>query len=421
MTVAAPSRAAATPAAAGATSGATGSDSTDSTATGFSDLLAALVPGATVAPTTVPGAAGATPDPASVAPSGVCGAGPEVSVSPEDVVVGATDPELVVVGAAGDDAAGSRTGDPAGLEGIVGAPVDETTAADDPAADPTVESALLAQAQLAALPLLAPAIAPAAPAGPVAPVVAGQPVDAVDAPATAAPAAGPLDVAPDTLAGTTPDASADPGTDTGSGQSPAQPAAPAATAQPATDAAAPRLDQVLAPSAVTAPTPAAPVRGEVRAADAVPGQVFPEIVRLSQSGNGTHRVTLRLDPGTLGEVRVTLTVRDGEVQVRLAAQHDAREVLAQAAPDLRRLLEQSGSVDAKVAVADLATGTTTEQSGTDQRGDQRGFGAAADREQDGRRSPSYGGAERSGPAPTERPAAEHPRDVRSSAGLDLAL
>ncbi len=37
------------------------------------------------------------------------------------------------------------------------------------------------------------------------------------------------------------------------------------------------------------------------------------------------------------------------------------------------------------AYAQETTGTTTDQPGTDQRGDQRGFGAAADREQDARR------------------------------------
>jgi len=391
--------------------------------TGFGDLLAALVPGSPADLT-----------PATSTPPGVCGAGPEELVQQEDAVVGAADSAPVVVGAAEDGTPGSRTGDPGGVvpavdgapeasEGIVPA---EVLPDADPV--PTVDAALLAQAQLAALPLLTPVVA-----GPV----AGTPVDAsataVD-PAldtTTAPAGGAADGLPEVsgaVAGPTSpaDAGGDPPADQSRDQ-PAGTASAAPTAAAATTGSAPAADApppvaVVGPATVTAPAPATAATA-ARPADAVPGQVFPEVARLSQAGPGTHRVTLRLDPGTLGEVRVTLTVRDGEVQVRLAAQHDAREVLALAAPDLRRLLEQPG-VEARVSVADLTTGTTTATS-SDQGGDGpfgggRGAGADPDPgrpggpyDQQPRRTPTSAAGAMSG---TETAT---PTGARS--GLDLAL
>jgi hypothetical protein len=427
----------------GATAGAPASQgaSDPASGTGFGEMLAALVPGATA------GAAGSTTT--APTPSGVCGAGPEVSVSPDDAVVGAADAGPVVVGATGDDATGSRTGDPG--TGTAAKTTDGTDAtASEPTPDPVlgVDAALLAQAQLAALPLLTVATADAtvapgtdllAPVGDS--VAAGAPGTTTGATAVAGPVPG--------ADGTTTDNGTDDGTGSGTGsgaeQEPAsdgavpladagwQPVATTsatasaitsattsdATSSPASTAA---LDAAAATSA-TAPMTPTTARSETRPADAVPGQVFPEVVRLSQSGPGTHRLTLRLDPGTLGEVRVTLTVRDGEVQVRLAAQHDAREVLAQAAPDLRRLLEQSGSIDARVAVADLESGTTTDLSGGAWDRD-RGTDAGTDPEAD-RRPGSYDGSPRGsvGHRSESDPAPAGGRDpgVRLRPGLDLAL
>lgn len=409
----------------GATAGAPGSQGSSDSASGFGEMLAALVPGAP---------AGATDSTTTApTPSGVCGAGPEVSVSPDDAVVGAADAGTVVVGATGDDATGSRTGDPG--TGIAAGTTDGTDAtASEPAADPVpgVDAALLAQAQLAALPRLAAATGDL-PTAPVAGTVAaagdlgGSPVAApadlavpaaLDADATA-----PATDATSTSAGDGADAGA-----AGSGQPGEgavtladagwQPVAAAGTDAAPASASAHAVDAAAA-IAATAPTTPTSARGEVKPADAVPGQVFPEVVRLSQSGPGTHRLTLRLDPGTLGEVRVTLTVRDGEVQVRLAAQHDAREILAQAAPDLRRLLEQSGGVDARVAVADLESGTTTDLSGGAW---DRDRGTGADPEQ-GRRPGAYDGPGAPASRGDAEPAATAGRDraVPTRPGLDLAL
>ncbi len=102
-----------------------------------------------------------------------------------------------------------------------------------------------------------------------------------------------------------------------------------------------------APAGVTdAPGPAA----------AVTRQVFPEVIRMAGSGTGPKRVTLRLQPEFLGEVRVVLSTRRGELHVTLAASGDARRALQTGTPELRRLLEAVGSPDARVLVRDLPTG-----------------------------------------------------------------
>ncbi|MEV5001599.1 flagellar hook-length control protein FliK [Nocardioides sp. LML1-1-1.1] len=90
---------------------------------------------------------------------------------------------------------------------------------------------------------------------------------------------------------------------------------------------------------------------------AVVQQVFPEVTRLvSTASNGTHRITLTLQPEQLGEVRVTLVVRDGSVHVRLAGGDGVEgaavhRALAGGAPELQRLLERTGA-EARVSVRD---------------------------------------------------------------------
>ena len=141
---------------------------------------------------------------------------------------------------------------------------------------------------------------------------------------------------------------------------PPAPATSAATAAPA--AAAPQVTS-LSPTVATAPTtpatPATPV-----AANPVTAQVIPEVTRLVSHGNGTHRITMTLAPEALGEVRVTLTVRDGEVRVRLAAGDDAQRALVEGAPELRRILELTGATDTRVVVRDLGQPATATHSQT---------------------------------------------------------
>ena len=60
--------------------------------------------------------------------------------------------------------------------------------------------------------------------------------------------------------------------------------------------------------------------------------MIPEIATLTSRGEGVHRVTLQLNPRALGDVRVVLTMRHGDVHVRLAAGPEARAALGQSPP-----------------------------------------------------------------------------------------
>ncbi|WP_207009095.1 flagellar hook-length control protein FliK [Nocardioides aromaticivorans] len=90
--------------------------------------------------------------------------------------------------------------------------------------------------------------------------------------------------------------------------------------------------------------------------------------------NGTHRITLTLQPEQLGEVRVTLVVKDGAVHVRLAGGEGiegaaVHRALAGEAPELQRLLERTGA-EARVTVRDpfaplLPSTTPSPQAGPD--------------------------------------------------------
>jgi flagellar hook-length control protein FliK len=94
----------------------------------------------------------------------------------------------------------------------------------------------------------------------------------------------------------------------------------------------------------------------------VPEQVFAGLGRLVSRGDGTHRLTIKLQPEALGEVRVVLTVRDGDVSVRLTGSEAAQRALLQGAGDLQRLLESVGARTAQVVVGD-PTGGQAGQSG----------------------------------------------------------
>jgi flagellar hook-length control protein FliK len=82
-------------------------------------------------------------------------------------------------------------------------------------------------------------------------------------------------------------------------------------------------------------------------------QLAPVLARiLTTAENGaptTHRVTLRLHPEELGEVRVALTVRDGQVQVTLSAGETARDLLRRDSGLLHHLLGQRGAERVEVA------------------------------------------------------------------------
>lgn len=93
---------------------------------------------------------------------------------------------------------------------------------------------------------------------------------------------------------------------------------------------------------------------------AVLRQVFPEVTKVAASGQGTHRLAITLHPEELGEVRVTVVVRAGSVQVNVATDPvngAARTALEHGAPELRRLLEAVGT-DAEVRFREFGTSTT---------------------------------------------------------------
>ncbi len=133
-------------------------------------------------------------------------------------------------------------------------------------------------------------------------------------------------------------------------------------------AATPSAQATTATSASGTTPAAAPV--------AVPDQVFASLSRLVRRGDGTHRLTIKLQPEALGEVRVVLTVRDGDVSVRLSGSDAAQRALLQGASDLQRLLESVGAKSAQVVVGDQSQGSASwagqaGQSGTGRQGPDR--------------------------------------------------
>ena len=115
----------------------------------------------------------------------------------------------------------------------------------------------------------------------------------------------------------------------------------------------------------TAGAPAAPVPGARAGETAGPQQAQPAgnpvldqvltvVPRLVQRGDGTSRLTLKLHPADLGEVHVTVTVKDGTVDVTLAAGARAKEALGTGSDRLRSLLEGLGHTSGQVVVRDLA-------------------------------------------------------------------
>ena len=188
-------------------------------------------------------------------------------------------------------------------------------------------------------------------------------------------------VATPTVAATTADAGqakSDTTPDQTPGQSLAQ-QAPAAAATPSTHATTtvdPSSVSAGVASATIAPTTQTTTVGNGTATTTtVTQQVFPEVVKVAASGSGTHRLVVTLNPEDLGEVRVTVVVRNGQVRVDVSTDPTvghARDALIQGAPELRRMLEASGTNSATVTFRDLASSTTGGDAG---RGQQQPFTA----------------------------------------------
>jgi flagellar hook-length control protein FliK len=152
-----------------------------------------------------------------------------------------------------------------------------------------------------------------------------------------------------------------PATGTAGATHPGRPAAdPAPSTSPTTG--------VTPPSTTTAPVtapvaPAAATATSVAAPGQVARQVFPEVVRIATSPDGPQRVTVRLNPESLGEVRVVLTSRRGGLEVSLSAGSEARRTLVEGTPELQRLLDAVGRTDARIVVRD-ATGLAVASNAT---------------------------------------------------------
>jgi flagellar hook-length control protein FliK len=135
---------------------------------------------------------------------------------------------------------------------------------------------------------------------------------------------------------------------------------------------------------------------------AVPDQLFASLGRLVKRGDGTHRLTIKLQPEALGEVRVVLTVRDGDVSVKLSGSDAAQRALLQGASDLQRLLETVGARNAQVVVGDPTAGQGGQPGLFGQSGQagQPGTGWAQQQGGRGTQAPSYARPESGAPDPT---------------------
>jgi flagellar hook-length control protein FliK len=160
---------------------------------------------------------------------------------------------------------------------------------------------------------------------------------------------------------------------------PAGQAAMAATVVP-TDAM-----PTAAPVASTAPAAALP-----GSPAALAQQVLTRVSPLRQGPDGTHHLTMRLDPGHLGPLTVVAEVRNGAIRLELTAVLPAaQEALRQAAGDLRRDLADAGFGSAAVDVRSDGAGAGDPRSGPGDRSDRpsaQGPGGYAD---SGSGAPAY--------------------------------
>jgi flagellar hook-length control protein FliK len=178
----------------------------------------------------------------------------------------------------------------------------------------------------------APAERPAVPSALPPPTGPTQPTEPV-APTEPARAEPPLPVA--TRAGTP---SAPAPTDP---PAPGLPQVDARTTQPQTE----RVDQPTQVTwAATGSGGGQPAEGPRTEVGRQLAPVLARIMTVAESGAPTtHRVTLRLHPEVLGEVRVALTVRGGELHVTLSAGESARDLLRRDSGLLHHLLGQGGA------------------------------------------------------------------------------
>jgi flagellar hook-length control protein FliK len=156
----------------------------------------------------------------------------------------------------------------------------------------------------------------------------------------------------------------------------------------------------------------------------VTGQVFPEISRLVSRGDGTRRITLKLSPEALGDVRVTLTVRHGDVQVRMVGSEQAQQALRAGAPELQRLLDAAGASSSQIVVGDQGTSADAGPQNNSQNGPGADAGHTDHRTagtRDGDTSARDGSSGRSHPRSPIDPAAIRGAVTRTRSGVDVTM
>ncbi|HSE10497.1 MAG TPA: flagellar hook-length control protein FliK [Nocardioidaceae bacterium] len=150
----------------------------------------------------------------------------------------------------------------------------------------------------------------------------------------------------------------------------------------------------------------------------VADQVFEPVSRLVSRGDGTHRLTLRLHPADLGEVKVVLSAKDGNVEVTVSGGPEACEALREGSPRLRALLELAGAGSTTVVVRELGTGAIVSSTGA---GQQAGLATGSDAGLEaGRQGAGDHEADASSGSADDRGSDEHPPG-RSRAGTSVAL
>jgi len=198
-----------------------------------------------------------------------------------------------------------------------------------------------------------------------------------------------------------------------------------AAAEPVTGEAAatstPAPANAVAPTGVPAPTSTGqPASTATPAPLPVSRQVIPELTRMSTLGEGVHRLTMTLRPEALGEIRVTMTVRDGSLHVRLAAGTEAQHALVPDLTELQQVLKLGSSSDVRVVLRDLSgvpatpdqqSGQTGNQTGN-QTGSQQGPGHHA-----GHGAPPGDPGTTAGSGHQNRREAGTPRDINATDGV----
>jgi len=180
-----------------------------------------------------------------------------------------------------------------------------------------------------------------------------------------------------------------------------------------------QVEPASVPTPAGAPGPSAPTVGSPAPAPTLApatAQVVDHLTQLTRH-DGTHRIRVRLQPESLGEVQVVMSVRHGEVQVRLTAGDAAAQLLAADAGELRRLLEQTGLSEARVQVRDGAGSVVPDSSGGSS---QHRAGDDTGPDLPRARTPGEHPATDGDPGPAQ--AGSVPAPVRTrAAGLDLTM